>query len=160
MKKSFIVPALLVLVGGVLWLLLPKQSPPLAEPVLQGKPFTKPSTRLPMIKLSRVEPLETWQSDGTPPKIIPPEWQSDTDDPAVVDLFSNLKWVDVGRIVKTESGTQQLWDGTRLIFEAKRIGKRRSMAADGTIALDAVTGTQTPIEDAEVVGNTHFRKVQ
>lgn len=151
MKKPFIVLALLVLVGGVLWLVLPKQSPSLAEPAQQIKPLTKPSTRLPMIKLPRVEPLQSWQSDGTPPKAIPENMRGATDDPSVVELLTTYQKSEIGKVVTTEKDTQQLWDGTRLLFEAKRIGAR-SRAADGTIALDAVTGDQTPIEDAEIVG--------
>lgn len=141
--------ALLLLVGGVLWLAFPRIKPPLVE---SAKRVKESSTRLPMIKLPRIEPLEAWQPDVQLPKTIPPDWQSDTDDPSVVEMFANLEWVEVGKIVTTEHGTQQLWDGERVVFEAKRIGKRRSRAADGTIALEAVTGEHPSIEGAEVTG--------
>ncbi len=142
---------LFMLVCVVLWLALPKVSPPLVEPVQQAKQSAKPSTRLPMIKLPRVEQLESWQPESTPPKTIPENMRGATDDPSVVELLTTYQKGEIGKVVATEKGTQQLWDGTKLLFEAKRIGAR-SRAADGTIALDAVTGDQISIEDAEVVG--------
>ena len=152
MKKPFTALALLMLVGGLLWILIPKQNVPVEEPVTQDRPLPKPPTRLRMTNLPRVEPLLPWQADGITPKAIPENMRRATEDPAVAELFANFKWIEVGKIEKTEGGNQQLWDGTRLVFEAKRISERRSKSADGTIALSAVTGDQTPIEDAEVIG--------
>lgn len=151
MKKPFVLLVFLMLLGGLLWLMLPKVSPPLADQVQQAKPPAKPSTRLPMIKLPRVEPLESWQPDGTPPRTIPENMRGATDNPSVVELLTTYQKVEIGKVVTTEKGTQQLWDGAKLIFEAKRIGSR-SRAADGTISLDAVTGEHPPIEDAEITG--------
>jgi hypothetical protein len=151
-KKPFVVLTLLVLAGGLLWLTLPKIAPPIAEQVERTNPPAKSSTRLPMIKLPRVEPLESWQPDATTPKTIPENMRGATDDPSVVELLTNYQRVEIGKVVTTDKGTQQLWDGSKLLFEAKRIGSR-SRTADGTIALDAVTGEQPPIEDAEVTGS-------
>jgi hypothetical protein len=150
-KNPFLVLALLVLVGGLLLLTLPKVRPSFSDQVQQAKSTAKLSTRLPMIKVSQVESLESWQPDGTPPKKIPENMRGATDDPSVVELLATYQKVEIGKVVTVEKGTQQLWDGGKLLFEARRIGSR-SRAADGTIWLDAVTGEHTPIEDAEVTG--------
>lgn len=151
MKKPSLVLTLLVLVGGLLLLTLPKVSPSFADQVQQSKPTAKMSTRLPMIKLPQVEPLESWQPDGTTPKAIPENMRGATDDPFVVELIATYQKVEIGKVVSTKNGTQQLWDGAKLLFEARRIGSR-SRAEDGTIWLDAITGEHPPIEEAEVTG--------
>jgi hypothetical protein len=150
-KKPFIVLALLLLMCGLLWLTLPKITPPIAEQVEQTTPPAKPSTRLTVIKLPRVEPLESWQPNGSTPKTIPENMRGATDDPSVVELLTNYQRVEVGKVVATDKGTQQLWVGPKLLFEARRIGSR-SRAEDGTIWLDAITGEHPPIEEAEVTG--------
>jgi len=154
MKKTFSMLAVFLLVVGSLWFVwfaTPEQNLPLVEPVYKPQPLTNSLTTI-TVESQHVEPLQPLQSDGTPPKAIPEKMQRATDDPAVAELFENFKWTEVGRIVKTENGIQQLWDGARLVFEAKRISERRSKSADGTIALSAVTGDKPPIENAEVTG--------
>ena len=151
MKKHHIALVLFVLLFGLLWLMLPKVSRPTAEHVQQPEsPANLPPIQ-PMTNQPRVEPLESWQSNQAPSKTIPENMRGATDDPSVVEFANAYQKVEIGKVVTTVNGTQQLWDGSKLLFEAKRIGSR-SRAADGTISLDAVTGQHPPIEDAEVSG--------
>jgi len=77
-------------------------------------------------------------------------FKSITSSEEMAQLLNSYRLVKVGRTLFTADKEQQLFIGDQPIFKAKKIG-RRSKATDGTIALDAITGNQTPIDRAEPI---------
>ena len=145
----------IVVVLGVLRLMLD----PLMRSASQGAPMIEPWSRLSLtpMPMPNSEKLEDWQPDGPAPKEIPEDIRRETDDPYVAEVLMHYKkgLPQFGNVVITEKGLQQLWDGKRLLFEAKRIWLR-SRAADGTLVLEVEKGVHTPIDqtkEADVVGS-------
>ena len=126
MKNKFILFAVFLLVTGIAWF------------------------KLNRVVKHHVDELRSRQMHTNQPKEIPKNMQGVTNDPLVVEFFENHRKTEVGKVVNVTNDRQQFWVDDRLIFEAKRIGDR-SKANDGTIAIDAVTGVNTPIECAEMV---------
>ena len=150
MKKLILVVA--VIASACLWIWF--QKPWSIAPVENNLPQSQPPS-LAIRNENEVLQAKSWKLLQVKAKTnapIPPTMRGATDDPAVVELVSSYRKIEFGKVITIENGNQQFWDGTRLIFQAKKIGTR-SQATDGTIALDAVTGLQTPIDEAEVTKN-------
>jgi hypothetical protein len=151
-SRPIVILAVVVAMAGLLWLLVRKQGLLVPGQDPQTKVHGKAPAELSGGKPPHFEALQPWLSEDSNAKPIPENMRGATDDPAVVELVATYRKTEIGKIVTAGNGLQQLWEGRRLVFEAKRIGSR-SMSADGTIALDAVTGIETPIEDAEISGS-------
>lgn len=85
------------------------------------------------------------------PGVIPAELIGATKDPAVVSFFKrhNIEKEEIGDVRDTTNHTQQLYFGGKMVFEAIKILRRRSLANDGTIALAAVTETNNTATNEE-----------
>lgn len=96
---------------------------------------------------ARIEPAVDLKALG----IDPTPFDGMTSDPAVIRIWATYKPMQIG-IVKQigSSGVVLEIDGGRK-FNAAHIGKKRSQANDGTVALDAITKVAgTPIKTIDV----------
>lgn len=95
---------------------------------------------------ARIEPAVDLKALG----IDPTPFNGMTSDPAVIRIWATYKPLQIGVLKQIGSSgvALELEDGRR--FNAAQIGKKRSQAADGTVALDAVTKPGgTPIKTVD-----------
>lgn len=112
----------------------PNQSNKPARPPVQ-EPLPSPIQNRDDELTVRVEPSVDLKSLG----IDPTPFSGMTSDPAVIRIWATYKPLQIGNVKQTGSDGEVLVleDGRQ--FTATQIGKKRSQAADGTVALDAIT---------------------